>query len=143
VLDLGRIRSGPFATVILGDLGADVIKVEDVRAGDHSRQWGPPFQGGAAAYFLSVSRVKRGLSANVKTAEGRALIRRLAADADVLVEAFRPGTAARLRLAYPDITTVKARLIHASSGYGQTGPCAQLPGYDGIAQALRERGVVR
>lgn len=137
VLDLTRILSGPYATMILGDLGADVIKVEDVWNGDDTRQWGPPFQGDDAAYFLSVNRNKRGLSINLKTPEGRGIVRRIAGDADILVENFRPGTAERLGLSYDDLAGLNPRLIYASiSGYGQTGPCAALPGYDAIAQAL-------
>jgi crotonobetainyl-CoA:carnitine CoA-transferase CaiB-like acyl-CoA transferase len=96
VLDLTRALSGPFATMVLGDLGADVIKVEDIWHGDDTRRWGPPFQGDDAAYFLSVNRNKRGLSVNMKAPAGRDIVRRLAAGSDILVENFRPGTAARL-----------------------------------------------
>jgi crotonobetainyl-CoA:carnitine CoA-transferase CaiB-like acyl-CoA transferase len=137
VLDLTRILSGPFATMILGDLGAEVVKVEDTWDGDDTRRWGPPFQGEDAAYFLSVNRNKRGLSVNMKSPEGREVVRCLAARADVLVENFRPGTAERLGLSYGDLADMNPRLIYASiSGYGQTGPCAAFPGYDAIAQAL-------
>jgi crotonobetainyl-CoA:carnitine CoA-transferase CaiB-like acyl-CoA transferase len=137
VLDLTRALSGPFATMILGDLGADVIKVEDIWHGDDTRRWGPPFQGDDAAYFLSVNRNKRGLSVNMKDPAGRDIVRRLAARSDILVENFRPGTAARLGVGYAELARHNPGLIYASiSGYGQTGPSAELPGYDAVAQAV-------
>ena len=137
VLDLTRALSGPFATMILGDLGADVIKVEDIWHGDDTRRWGPPFQGDDAAYFLSINRNKRGLSVNLKTPEGREIVQRLAAISDIMMENFRPGTAARLGLGYEELSVQNPALIYASiSGYGQTGPSAGLPGYDAVAQAV-------
>lgn len=137
VLDLTRALSGPFATMILGDLGADVIKVEDTWYGDDTRRWGPPFQGDDAAYFLSVNRNKRGISVNMKAPQGRDIVRRLAQGSDVFIENFRPGTAARLGLGYDELARKNPGLIYASiSGYGQTGPSAQLPGYDAVAQAV-------
>ena len=137
MLDLTRALSGPFATMVLGDLGADVIKVEDVWHGDDTRRWGPPFQGDDAAYFLSINRNKRGLSVNAKTPQGRDVVRRLALASDILMENFRPGAAARLGLGYDELARDNPRLIYASiSGYGQTGPSAQLPGYDAVAQAV-------
>jgi crotonobetainyl-CoA:carnitine CoA-transferase CaiB-like acyl-CoA transferase len=137
VLDLTRALSGPFATMILGDLGADVIKVEDTWHGDDTRRWGPPFQGDDAAYFLSVNRNKRGLSVDLKTPEGRDIVRRLVPGSDILMENFRPGTAARLGLGYDQLSGLNPRLVYASiSGYGQTGPSAALPGYDAVAQAV-------
>jgi formyl-CoA transferase/CoA:oxalate CoA-transferase len=137
VLDLTRALSGPFATMVLGDLGADVIKVEDVWHGDDTRRWGPPFQGDDAAYFLSVNRNKRGLSVNLKTPEGQQIVQRLAESSDILMENFRPGTAARLGLGYEELSRQNPALIYASiSGYGQTGPSAGLPGYDAVAQAV-------
>jgi crotonobetainyl-CoA:carnitine CoA-transferase CaiB-like acyl-CoA transferase len=137
VLDLTRALAGPFATMVLGDLGADVIKVEDVWHGDDTRRWGPPFQGDDAAYFLSINRNKRGLSVNVKTPEGRQIVQRLAAGSDIMMENFRPGTAARLGLGYEELSQKNPALIYASiSGYGQTGPSAELPGYDAVAQAV-------
>ncbi len=137
VLDLTRALSGPFATMILGDLGADVIKVEDTWHGDDTRRWGPPFQGDDAAYFLSINRSKRGLSVNLKTPEGRQIAQLLAKGSDILMENFRPGTAARLGLGYEELSRQNPALIYASiSGYGQTGPSAGLPGYDAVAQAV-------
>ena len=137
VLDLTRALSGPYATMILGDLGADVIKVEDTWHGDDTRRWGPPFQGDDASYFLSVNRNKRGLAVNLKDPEGRLIAQRLAGRSDILMENFRPGTAARLGLGYEELSGQNPRLIYASiSGYGQTGPDAALPGYDAVAQAL-------
>jgi crotonobetainyl-CoA:carnitine CoA-transferase CaiB-like acyl-CoA transferase len=123
--------------MILGDLGADVIKVEDIWHGDDTRRWGPPFQGEDASYFLSVNRNKRGLSVDMKAPEGREIVQGLARGSDILLENFRPGTAARLGLGYDELAAANPRLIYASvSGYGQTGPSAHLPGYDAVAQAV-------
>lgn len=137
VLDLTRILSGPFATMTLADFGADVIKIENMGTGDDTREWAPPYQGDQSAYFLSVNRNKRGLSLDLRKPAGLLIARRLAAQADVLVENFRPGTAQRLGLGYEEIAELNPKLIYASiSGYGQTGPLAGEPGYDAIAQAL-------
>lgn len=136
VLDLTRILSGPFATMTLADLGADVIKVEQPGSGDDTRQWGPPFQGDDAAYFLAVNRNKRSLAVDLKSPEGLRVVQDLARRADVVVENFRPGTAARLGLGYEELSRENPGLVYASiSGYGQTGPEAGRPGYDAIAQA--------
>jgi formyl-CoA transferase/CoA:oxalate CoA-transferase len=137
VLDLSRILSGPFATMIFADLGADVIKLENPRTGDDTREWAPPYQGDQSAYFLSVNRNKRGVAVDLKTEQGRDIALRLADRADVLMENFRPGTAGRLGLGYDELRARNPRLIYASiSGFGQTGPFASEPGYDAIAQAL-------
>jgi crotonobetainyl-CoA:carnitine CoA-transferase CaiB-like acyl-CoA transferase len=137
VLDLSRILSGPFATMILADLGAEVIKLENPIGGDDTREWAPPYQGDQSAYFLSINRNKRGIAVDLKNDAGREIATRLADGADVLVENFRPGAAARLGLGYPELSARNPRLVYASiSGYGQTGPDAELPGYDAIAQAL-------
>lgn len=136
VLDLSRILSGPFATMTLADLGADVIKIEQPGQGDDTRQWGPPFQGDEAAYFLAVNRNKRSLAVDLKSPEGLDVVRELARRADIVVENFRPGTAARLGLGYEELSRDNPGLVYASiSGYGQTGPDALRPGYDAIAQA--------
>ncbi|GAB2800138.1 CaiB/BaiF CoA transferase family protein [Streptomyces daliensis] len=137
VLDLSRIMSGPFSTMALADLGADVIKIENGGTGDDTRAWGPPFQDGEAAYFLSVNRNKRSLAVDLKDPECRELVQRLARSADVVVENFRPGTADRLGLGYEEVSAANPGVVYASiSGYGQTGPYRQEPGYDAIAQAL-------
>ncbi|WP_046467992.1 CaiB/BaiF CoA transferase family protein [Allosalinactinospora lopnorensis] len=137
VLDISRILSGPFCTMALADLGADVIKVEDPRNGDDTRGWGPPFQGEDAAYFLGVNRNKRGIAVDLKDPECAELVRNLARTADVVVENFRPGTAERLGLGYEQVSADNPGVVYASiSGYGQTGPYSAQPGYDAIAQAL-------
>ena len=135
VLDLTRVLSGPFATMTLADLGADVIKIESPESGDDTRAWGPPSQGDQSAYFLSINRSKRSVALDLKSAEGRAAARALADQADVIVENFRPGTAARLGLGYEEISQSNPGVVYASiSGYGQTGPDAGRAGYDAIAQ---------
>jgi formyl-CoA transferase/CoA:oxalate CoA-transferase len=120
----------------LADLGADVMKVEQPGTGDDTRQWGPPFQGDQSAYFLSVNRNKRSITADLKSEEGLAAVRSLADQADVIVENFRPGTVARLGLGYDQVSQSNPRIVYASiSGYGQTGPESSRAGYDAIAQA--------
>jgi crotonobetainyl-CoA:carnitine CoA-transferase CaiB-like acyl-CoA transferase len=137
VLDLTRILSGPFSTMILADLGADVVKIEDTARGDDTRHWGPPFQGHDAAYYHAVNRNKRSLAIDLKSDDGKNLVRRLAESADVLVENFRPGTAARLGLGYEELQALNPRLVYGSvSGYGHTGPMSRHAGYDAIAQAM-------
>lgn len=137
ILDLSRILSGPFTTMVLADLGADVIKLENPSTGDDTREWAPPYQGDQSAYFLAVNRNKRGIAVDLKTERGREIALRIADQSDVVVENFRPGTAGRLGLGYDALSARNPRLIYASiSGYGQTGPYASEPGYDAIAQAL-------
>lgn len=137
VLDLTRILSGPFASMVLADLGADVIKVEDTGTGDDTRSWGPPFVGADAAYYHSVNRNKRFISVDLKSGPGRDIVRRLADSADVVVENFRPGTAARLGLGYEELSATNPGLVYGSvSGFGQTGPLGPRAGYDAIAQAM-------
>lgn len=137
VLDLSRILSGPFATMILADLGAEVIKVENTGAGDDTRAWGPPWQGDDAAYYMSVNRNKHAISLDLKSDRGREIAQKLADSADIVVENFRPGVADRLGLGYDELSARNPGLVYASvSGYGQTGPYAKKAGYDAIAQAL-------
>jgi crotonobetainyl-CoA:carnitine CoA-transferase CaiB-like acyl-CoA transferase len=140
VLDLSRVLAGPLCTMVLGDLGADVIKVERPGTGDDTRTWGPPWAEGPAgreaAYYLCVNRNKRSLAADLKTDEGREIVRRLAADADVLVENFAPGTLERCGLGYDALAAANPRLVWCTiSGYGSAGPEAGRPGYDFAVQA--------
>jgi len=139
VLDLSRVLAGPYCTMVLGDLGADVIKVESPE-GDETRGWGPPFAGearGESAYYLCVNRNKRSMVINFKTDEGRAIIHELAKQSDVLVENFRPGTLARFLLDYESVSTINPNLIYCSiTGFGQTGPLRDRPGYDFMIQAM-------
>ena len=135
ILDLTRVVSGPFCTMILGDLGADVVKVEEPARGDESRSYGPPFQNGESAYFMSVNRGKRSIAVNLRSDDGIALVRQLAGIADVFVENFRPGTADSLGLGHEELRGRNAGLIYCSiSGFGRTGPDASRPGYDLIVQ---------
>ena len=143
VLDLTRAMAGPFCTMMLGDLGADVIKVERPGRGDESRGWGPPFVGepygpypGESAYFLSANRNKRGITVNLKNQEGVQIVRQLAAKSDALVENFRTGVLDGMGLGYEQLRSVNPGLVYCSiSGYGRTGPFADRPGYDFVIQA--------
>jgi glutaryl-CoA transferase len=136
VLDLTRVLAGPYCTMFLGDLGAEVVKVEQPGVGDDTRGWGPPFTGGESAYFLCVNRNKKSVTVDLKSKEGVALLRRLAERADVLIENFRPGTMERLGLGEKDLCATNPRLIYASlSGFGADGPMSDAPGYDLIVQA--------
>ena len=135
VVDLTRVLSGPFCTMLLADMGARVIKVEQPGSGDDTRAWGPPFVAGESAYFLGINRNKESLTLDFKAPAGRAVLDSLVARADVLVENFRPGTLARLGLDYEALAQAHPRLIYASlSGYGHTGPRADEPGYDAVLQ---------
>jgi formyl-CoA transferase len=136
VLDLTRVLAGPYCTMFLGDLGAEVVKVEQPGVGDDTRGWGPPFVGGESAYFLCVNRNKKSITVDFKSQDGIALLRRLAERADVLIENFRPGTMERLGLGEKDLRANNPRLIYASlSGFGADGPMSDAPGYDLIVQA--------
>lgn len=137
VLDLSRILSGPYCTMLLADLGADVVKVERPGSGDDTRQWGPPFVNGESAYFLSINRNKRSLAVDVSRPEGLEVVHRLALRSDVVIENFRPGVADRLGVGYPALSRLNPRLVYCSiSGFGQTGPYRDRPGYDAVAQAM-------
>ncbi|HWP99621.1 MAG TPA: CoA transferase [Vicinamibacterales bacterium] len=136
VVDVSRVLTGPFCTLLLADMGARVIKVEQPGRGDETRAWGPPFVGGESAYFLSVNRNKESLALDLKHPGASAVVERLLARADVFVENFRPGTAARLKLAYEQLAPRYPRLVYCSiSGFGQTGPRRSEPGYDAVVQA--------
>ena len=135
VIDLTRVLAGPFCTMTLGDMGAEVIKVEEPCAGDDTRAWAP-FVEGWSSYFLGVNRNKKSLAVDLKAPEGREAVQRLARRADVFIENFRPGTLARFGLDFETLSHANPRLIYCSiSGYGQTGPRSQQPGYDPVIQA--------
>ena len=136
VIDFTRVLSGPYCTMILGDLGARVIKLEHPGRGDDTRRWGPPFLGDESAYFLSVNRNKESVAVDFKTPGGRELVERLLAQADVVVENFRPGTLDGVGLDAATVRRAHPRIVYCSiSGYGQTGPRRDEPGYDAVMQA--------
>jgi crotonobetainyl-CoA:carnitine CoA-transferase CaiB-like acyl-CoA transferase len=136
VVDLTRVLSGPYCTMLLSDMGARVIKIEQPGRGDDTRAWGPPFVSGESAYFLSINRGKESLTLDLKHPEGRRVLDALLDRADVLVENFRPGTMDRLALGYDDVARRWPRVIYCSiSGFGQTGPRRNEPGYDAVVQA--------
>jgi crotonobetainyl-CoA:carnitine CoA-transferase CaiB-like acyl-CoA transferase len=135
VVDFTRVLSGPYCTMLLADMGARVIKIEQPRRGDDTRAWGPPFVEGESAYFLSINRNKESLTLDLKHAQARPLIDALLQHADVVVENFRPGTMERLGLGYRDIRERFPRIVYCSiSGFGQTGPRSSEPGYDAVIQ---------
>ncbi|MGE5141880.1 MAG: CaiB/BaiF CoA transferase family protein [Acidobacteriota bacterium] len=140
VLDLSRVLAGPWASQVLADLGADVVKVERPGSGDDTRHWGPPTLddgSGDAAYFLSANRGKRSLTVDYATPEGQEIVRRLARNSDVLLENHKVGDLARYGLGYSDLQAIHPALIYCSiTGFGQTGPYAQRAGYDFAIQAL-------
>ncbi len=143
ILDITRALAGPYCTMMLGDLGADIIKAERPGIGDETRGWGPPFVGkpygpypGESAYFIAANRNKRSITVNIQLAEGQEIVRRLAGISDVLVENYRTGDLDKLGLGYADMHRLYPKLIYCSiSGYGRTGPYADRPGYDAILQA--------
>src|SRR3954470_879281 len=135
VVDLSRILSGPICTMLLGDMGADVIKIEPPPTGDDSRQWGPPFVGGISTYFHSINRNKKSVGLNLKAKEGQQVLWKMIERADVVIENFRPGVLDRLGFGYEAVSKVNPRTVYCSiSGFGQTGPYRDRPGYDVIAQ---------
>lgn len=144
ILDMSRILAGPTATQLLGDLGADVIKIERPGAGDDTRKWGPPFVEGKdgqptneSAYYLSANRNKRSVTVNLSSAEGQALIKRLVAKCDVLVENYKVGGLKKYGLSYDDLKGEFPALVYCSvTGFGQTGPYASRAGYDFLAQGV-------
>ncbi|MBU0512357.1 MAG: CoA transferase [Chloroflexi bacterium] len=143
IIDITRALAGPYCTMMLGDLGADVIKIERPKSGDESRGWGPPFVGapygpypGESAYFIAANRNKRSLTVNIQTSEGQEILRKLAGISDVFVENYRTGILDHLGLGYAELHALYPRLVYCSiSGYGRTGPFAENPGYDAILQA--------
>jgi formyl-CoA transferase len=140
VIDLTRVVAGPFCTMMLGDMGAEVLKIEEPEHGDDTRGWGP-YINGAGSFYLGLNRSKKSVALDLKTAEGAGALRRLVASADVLIENFRPGSLAQLGFGYPEVAVLNPRIVYCSiSGYGQTGPHAQLPGYDAVIQG--EAGIM-
>ncbi|MBN2004461.1 MAG: CoA transferase [Anaerolineae bacterium] len=136
VLDLSRVLAGPYATMVLADLGADVIKVEIPGVGDDSRNFGP-YLHGESAYFMSLNRNKRSMTLNLKSPRGRQVLRELVPVVDVLTENFRPGTLEKLGVGYETLRELNPRLIYAAtSGFGRSGPYSQRPAYDGVVQAM-------
>lgn len=144
VLDLTRVLAGPYCTQLLGDLGADVIKIERPGAGDDTRRFAPPFMSGPdgadtseSAYFMSANRNKRSVEVDLTNEEGQALVREIALKADVLVENFKTGNLARYGLGYDDLKDANPKLVYCSiTGFGQTGPYASRPGYDFLVQGM-------
>ncbi|MEM1113523.1 MAG: CaiB/BaiF CoA-transferase family protein [Pseudomonadota bacterium] len=144
VLDLSRVLAGPWASQTLADLGAEVIKVERPGQGDDTRAWGPPWMPdaegsdtGESAYFLCTNRGKRSITVDMKSAQGQALLRELAAESDILIENFKVGGAASFGLDYASLSELNPRLIYCSiTGFGQTGPLRDRPGYDFLVQAM-------
>ena len=137
VLDVSRVLTGPYCSMMLGDLGAEVIKVEIPGRGDDTRHWGPPFQGGESSYFLSVNRNKKSVTLNLKSPEGREILMKLVARSDVFLENFAPGVAARLGIDYETARAIRPDIVYASiSGFGQDGPYRDLPAYDLVVQGM-------
>lgn len=137
VIDLTRVLTGPFCAMMLGDLGADVIKIERQETGDDTRQWGPPFVEDESAYFLSINRNKRSVTLNLKSDAGKEILWKLIESADVIVENFRPGTMAKFGFAYETVKARKPEIIYCSiSGFGQEGPASGLTAYDLIVQGM-------
>jgi crotonobetainyl-CoA:carnitine CoA-transferase CaiB-like acyl-CoA transferase len=140
VIDLTRVVAGPFCTMMLGDMGADVLKIEEPAHGDDSRAWAPLIAG-SGSFFLALNRSKKSVALDLKSPEGAAALRQLIETADVLIENFRPGSLAELGFDYAAMAALNPRLVYCSiSGYGQTGPAAQLPGYDAVIQG--EAGIM-
>jgi crotonobetainyl-CoA:carnitine CoA-transferase CaiB-like acyl-CoA transferase len=140
ILDLTRVVAGPYCTMMLGDMGAEVLKIEEPEHGDDTRGWGP-YVNGQGSFYLALNRSKKSVALDLKTPEGADHLRRLVATADVLIENFRPGSLAKLGFGYEDVSLMNPRLIYCSiTGYGQTGPLAQLPGYDAVIQG--EAGIM-
>lgn len=139
VLDLSRVLTGPYCTMLLADLGAEVIKVERKEVGDDTRHWGPPFVGetNESAYFICANRNKKSLTIDMKNEEGLRLIYDLVKQCDVVVENFRVGVVKKLKLDYETLREINPRLIYASiTGFGQTGPKKDYPGYDFVIQGM-------
>jgi len=130
IIDFTQAMAGPIATMLLGDLGAEIIKIEPIN-GDQTRKWAPPYMNGMSAYFLSANRNKKSIAVDLKQAEGKSIVKKLLESADVVIENFRPGTMEKMGLSYDETAKIKKDIIYCSlSGYGHTGPWKDLPGYD-------------
>lgn len=137
ILDASRVLAGPFCSMILGDLGAEVIKIEHFESGDETRGWGPPFVNGESAYYLCANRNKQSMTLNLKSEEGKEIFSKLAATSDIVVQNFKSGTLEKMGLGYPQLKANNPGLIYASiTGFGSNGPYKDLPGYDYIIQAM-------
>lgn len=137
VLDLSRVLAGPFCTMILGDLGAEVIKVEAPGGSDETRTWGPPFKNDVSAYYLCANRNKKSLTVNLKSEEGKEIIKKLVEQCDVIINNFKTGTMERLGLSYETLKQINPKIVYCSiTGFGENGPYKDLPGYDFIIQAM-------
>jgi formyl-CoA transferase len=140
IVDLTRVVAGPFCTMMLGDMGAEVLKIEEPTHGDDSRAWAPLIDG-EGSFFLALNRSKKSVALDLKTPDGADALKRLIGTADVLIENFRPGSLAELGFDYAAVAAMNPRLIYCSiSGYGQTGPSSHLPGYDAVLQG--EAGIM-
>jgi len=130
IIDLTQAMAGPFATMLLGDLGADVIKIEPEH-GDQTRSWAPPYMANISSYFMSTNRNKKSMAINLKSKEGKEIFEKLIAGSDILVENFRPGVMEKLGFSYDKVKSINKKIVYCSiSGYGQTGPMKDYPGYD-------------
>ena len=137
VVDFSRVLAGPYCTMLLADMGADVIKIEQPGKGDDTRAWGPPYLGDQSGYYLAVNRNKRGIAIDLKSDAGRQIALDLVRNADVVVENFRVGVMEKLGLGYDELRAIKPDLIYCSiSGFGRSGPYSSRPGYDLIAEAM-------
>src|SRR5690625_4608016 len=132
ILDLSRVLAGPYCTMILGDLGAEVIKVESPH-GDDTRKWGPPFKNDVSAYYLCANRNKKSMTINLKSEEGNAQIKELEKEADVVINNIKVGTMERFGIDYETLSKINEKIIYSPiTGFGETGPYKQMPGYDFI-----------
>jgi crotonobetainyl-CoA:carnitine CoA-transferase CaiB-like acyl-CoA transferase len=137
VLDLSRVLAGPLCTMILGDLGAKVIKVEAPGGSDETREWGPPFLNGVSSYYLCANRNKKSITVNLKSKKGKEIIKKLVKQSDVVIHNFKTGTMERLGLDYQSIYQLNPQIVYCSiTGFGETGPYKHRPGYDFIIQAM-------
>jgi len=137
VLDLSRVLAGPYCTMILGDLGAEVIKLEAPGSGDDTRRWGPPFQEEVSAYYLCTNRNKKSIEIDLKSPDGLEKTKKLAREADIIIHNFKVGTMEKFGLDYETLSELNEKIIYCSiTGFGETGPYKHMPGYDFIIQAM-------